>query len=239
VRHADRVSARQVGAREVIPIFPLGTVLVPGLVLPLHIFEPRYRRLVADLQARPADDRGFGVVAIREGWEVGETGVRALFEVGTLALVREVSPYPDGRFDLVANGDARFRVVRLVETGTPYLTAEVEWLDEPDGATPPEAKVLAHAVGRRFDAYRAAVTRSGAVEAAQMVELPDDPRTLSYLVAVAMVLDLSDRQRLLQAASTHDRLRSELGLLARETALVRELPSLPAVDLARTPSGMN
>jgi len=239
VRHADGVSARQVGAREVIPIFPLGAVLVPGLVLPLHIFEPRYRRLVADLQARPADDRGFGVVAIREGWEVGENGVRALFEVGTLAVVREVSPYPDGRFDLVANGDARFRVVRLVDTGTPYLTAEVEWLDEPDGAPAQETRVLSYAVGRRFDAYRAAVTRSGAVEAAQMLEMPDDPRTLSYLVAVAMVLDLSDRQRLLQAASTRQRLLDEIALLARETTLMRELPSLPAVDLARTPSGMN
>ena len=233
------MSARQVGSREVIPIFPLGTVLVPGLVLPLHIFEPRYRQLVADLQALPVDDRGFGVVAVREGWEVGEDGVRALFEVGTLALVRELSPYPDGRFDLVANGDARFRVVRLVDTGTPYLTAEVEWLDEPDGARPEETSLLGHAVGRRFDAYRAAVARAGAVEAAQMLELPDDPRTLSYLVAVAMVLDLSDRQRLLQVVSTRDRLQAELGLLSRETTLVRTLPSLPAVDLARTPSGMN
>ncbi len=72
-----------------------------------------------------------------------------------------------------------------------------------------------------------------------MLELPDDPRTLSYLVAVAMVLDLSDRQRLLQVVSTRDRLQAELGLLSRETTLVRTLPSLPAVDLARTPSGMN
>jgi len=233
------VSARQVGSREVIPIFPLGTVLVPGLVLPLHIFEPRYRQLVADLQALPVDDRGFGVVAIREGWEVGEDGVRALFEVGTLALVRELSPYPDGRFDLVANGDARFRVVRLVDTGTPYLTAEVEWLDEPDGARPEETSLLGHAVGRRFDAYRAAVAHAGAVEAAQMLELPDDPRILSYLVAVAMVLDLTDRQLLLEAPTTTERLRIEVALLGRETMLLAELPSLPAIDLARTTSGLN
>ena len=222
-----------------IPLFPLGTVLVPGLVLPLHVFEPRYRRLVADLQERPDDERGFGVVAIREGHEVGETGARALHEVGTLALLRTVVPYPDGRSDLVTNGDARFRLLSLVDAGTPYLSGEVEWLDEPAGASDAEISVLAHAVSRRFDAYRAVVARTGAVEAAQMLELPEDPRTLSYLVAVAMVLDLSDRQRLLQVVSTSERLQSELGLLGRETGLVRELPSLPAVDLARTPSGLN
>ena len=70
------MTERRVGERAVIPLFPLGTVLVPGLVLPLHIFEPRYRRLLADLAERPEADRGFGVVAIREGHEVGADGVR-------------------------------------------------------------------------------------------------------------------------------------------------------------------
>lgn len=233
------MTARQVGARAVIPLFPLGTVLVPGFVLPLHVFEPRYRQLVADLSTRPDDDRGFGVVAIREGHEVGDTGVKAMYDVGTLALLRTVTPYPDGRSDLVTNGDARFRLLRLVDTGAPYLSGEVEWLDEPDGAEPAEVGVAAQAVVRRFDEYRAAVAGTGAVEAAQMLELPDDARTLSYLVAVAMVLDLRERQALLEAVSTVDRLRAELALLGRETGLVRELPSLPAIDLARTPSGLN
>lgn len=233
------MTARQVGARAVIPLFPLGTVLVPGFVLPLHVFEPRYRRLVADLAERPADDRGFGVVAIREGHEVGETGVKALHDVGTLALLRSVTPYPDGRSDLVTNGDARFRLHRLVDSGTPYLCGEVEWLDEPAGAEPDEIALVSQAVVRRFDDYRAAVADTGAVEAAQMLDLPDDARTLSYLVAVAMVLDLRERQSLLEAATTRDRLRLELSLLGRETGLVRELPSLPAIDLARTPSGLN
>ena len=77
------VTGRRGGDRAVIPLFPLGTVLVPGLVLPLHVFEPRYRRLLADLAAKPEHERGFGVVAIREGHEVGEGGARALHEVGT------------------------------------------------------------------------------------------------------------------------------------------------------------
>ena len=236
---AAPVTARQVGARAVIPLFPLGTVLVPGLVLPLHVFEPRYQRLVHDLQTRREDDRAFGVVAIREGREVGEDGVRAMYEVGTLAVVREIVPRPDGRFDLMTNGDARFRVIGLAGSDAPYLMAEVEWLAEDAAGDEPEAALLAAGVRRRFDAYRAAVAAAGALEAAQMLELPEDPRILSYLVAVAMVLDLADRQLLLEAATTTGRLRRELPLLGRETMLVRRLASLPAVELARTPSALN
>jgi len=231
------VEGRQVGAREVIPLFPLGTVLVPGLVLPLHIFEPRYRRLLADLAEQPAERRGFGVVAIREGWEVGADGVQALHDVGTLALLRSVAGYPDGRADITTNGDARFRVLQLVDAGTPYHCAEVEWLGEDDGDG--DAEALGHAVAERFDHYREAVAGAGAVEAAQMAGLPPDPRTLSYLVAAAMVLDIRDRQVLLEAATTTDRLRTEMRLLARENVLMQELPSLPAVDLGRTPAGVN
>lgn len=237
VGHAGGVTGRRAGERAVIPLFPLGTVLVPGLVLPMHVFEPRYRQLLADLATKPEDERGFGVVAIREGHEVGEQGVRALHEVGTLALLRSISGWPDGRSDITTNGDARFRVLRLVEEGTPYTCAEVEWLgeDDGDGDTP----ALAQAVSARFDEYRAAVAGAGAVEAAQMLALSSEPRMLSYLVAVAMVLDIRDRQTLLEVATTTERLRGELSLLARENVLMRELPSLPAVDLARTASGVN
>jgi Lon protease-like protein len=231
------MGARRVGATAVIPLFPLGTVLVPGLLLPLHIFEPRYRQLVADLESRPEGDRGFGVLAIREGREVGADGARALFEVGTVAELREVERYPDGRADVMCNGDARFRLLRLVEVGTPYLSGEVEWLGEDDGDG--STASLAASVHRRFDLYRAAVAGAGAVEVAQMLELPDDPWVLSYLVAAAMVLDLRDRQQLLEAATTSARLRLEIALLARETAMLRQLPSLPAVDLARAVIGVN
>jgi uncharacterized protein len=233
------VTDRRVGGRAVIPLFPLGTVLVPGLVLPLHVFEERYRQLVRDLQTRREDDRAFGVVAIREGREVGADGATALYDVGTLAVVREIVPYPDGRFDVTTNGDARFRVLALAESDAPYVMAEVEWLAEDTEGDDAEAEILSRGVVRRFDAYRAAVASTGAVEAAQMLALPDDPRILSYLVAVAMVLDLSDRQLLLEAATTRDRLRIEVALLARETTLMQQLPSLPAVDLARTSSGLN
>ena len=237
--NGEGVSERQAGDRSVIAVFPLGTVLVPGLVLPLHIFEPRYRTLIHDLLALPAPERGFGVVAIREGHEVGVDGARALADVGTFAVLREVDAYNDGRFDIVTNGDARFRLLSLVDSGTDYLRAEVEWLAEDDGGTPGEAELIAVSVQRRFDLYRALLASVGASGAEQIMYLPDDPRTLSYLVTAAMVLDTSDCQALLEAPTTTERLRHALTLLTRESTLVRELPSLPAINLARTPSGLN
>ena len=88
-----------------------GSVLFPGLALPLHIFEERYRLLVARLSEGEDDiDRSFGVVAIRAGHEVGASSVAALHEVGTTALLRRVTPYPDGRSDIVSVGARRFRL---------------------------------------------------------------------------------------------------------------------------------
>ena len=110
---------------DLMPIFPLGTVLYPGLLLPLHIFEDRYRQLVRDLVALPDDaERRFGVVAIREGREVGSDGVRALHEVGCTAELSQVEAYEDGRFDLVTVGATRFRVL-AIDTSMPYLQGEV------------------------------------------------------------------------------------------------------------------
>ncbi len=76
---------------ETLPLFPLGTVLFPGLLLPLHIFEDRYRKLVRDLLAGP-EPRRFGVIAIRKGRETGIGGISALHEVGCTATLRHTSP---------------------------------------------------------------------------------------------------------------------------------------------------
>src|SRR4051794_6839646 len=96
-----------------LPLFPLSTVLVPGLVLPLHIFEPRYRQLVSDLEALPEDDREFGVVAIREGREVGAGSLRALYDVGCAATLQQVTQLPDGRSQILSTGARRFRLLDL------------------------------------------------------------------------------------------------------------------------------
>jgi Lon protease-like protein len=123
---------------ELIPLFPLGTPLFPGIVLPLQIFEPRYRRLMRDLQARPegGDGRFFGVVAIRQGWEVEQVApAEALYDIGCTARVQAVRPQPDGGFRIVTVGGERFRLLDVVVgDDPPYLQAEVEWLAEEEAA---------------------------------------------------------------------------------------------------------
>lgn len=212
-----------------IPLFPLGSLLVPGLILPLHIFEPRYRRLVQDLLERPEDERAFGVIAIREGHEVGEQGAQALYDVGTLALLREVTPYDDGRYDIVTVGTQRFSLGAL-DSSLPYLQAAVRVLDEEPGEGAP---ALAGSVGRAFAGYRALLTDD------ESTELPEDPGVLSYLVAAAVIADLPIRQDFLAAANDAERLRQELAYLAREMAVISALPSLPAVELIREQQSPN
>lgn len=123
---------------ELIPLFPLSAPLFPGIVLPLNIFEPRYRRLVRDLLALPAgsDRRFFGVAAIRQGWEVERISpAEALYDIGCTARLRSVDPQPDGTFRIVAAGDRRFRLLDVVVgEEPPYLQAEVEWLAEEEAA---------------------------------------------------------------------------------------------------------
>lgn len=212
-----------------LPLFPLGTVLVPGLVLPLHIFEPRYRRLVADLQALPEDEREFVVVAIREGREVGTDGAQELFDIGTVTTVREISALDDGRFDIVTVGARRVRLGDL-DTSLPYLRAETfDVPEEPGGDTEP----LAATVAQAFVEYRSMFTDDDGSS------LPDDARVLSYLVAAAVVIDLPGRQGLLEAPTDVDRLRAELAFLRRENSLIAALPSLPAVDLLRDEASPN
>lgn len=121
---------------EVIPLFPLGSPLFPGVVLPLHVFEPRYRRLVHDLLALPGSERSFGVVAIRQGWEVERVApAEALYDVGCTARLQVVRPQPDGGFHLVTVGGERFRLLDvLVGEEPPYLRAEVAWLADEEAA---------------------------------------------------------------------------------------------------------
>ncbi len=220
--YADAVTAR-------LPLFPLGTVLFPGVPLPLHVFEERYRSLVRDLLTAPDEERRFGVVAIREGREVGDEGIRALHGFGCVARLRRVEPYADGRFDVVATGAQRFRLIDL-DVSRPYLSGNVELLDEPSGTS---AVTVAQSVRVLFTAYRRALG-TGADDA-----LPADPAVLSYLVAAAAVLDLTDKQSLLEAPDATERLQRELRLLRRETALLGLLPSLPGVDLTRVPVSPN
>jgi Lon protease-like protein len=213
----------------VLPIFPLGTVLLPGLALPLHIFEDRYRRLVADLLELPEKElRQFGVVAIRQGREVGEHAATSLHEVGCTAVVQQVRAYPDGRFDLLAVGVCRFTLGDLDPVSAPYLRATVHWLPEDEG----DGAELVAQVQSALLAYAQAMQDRGG-QPLGLPELPDEPLPLSYLATAALSVDTATRQRLLAAANAGARLRMALGLLRRESGLLGQLPSVNAADLSR------
>ncbi len=212
-----------------LPVFPLGTVLFPGLVLPLHIFEERYRELVRHLVGLPEGaPREFGVVAIRAGWEAALGAGRAdgevtLHEVGCTAELRQVTELADGGFDIVTVGRRRFRIAEVDESAAPYLTAEVEWLPEPAG-TDETVGLLAARVISVFRRYLGLI-RPTPQEVSE--QLPEDATVLSHLVAATAALTVADRQRLLAIDDTAARLRAELRLLNRETALLRHVRAVP------------
>lgn len=211
---------------EMLPLFPLSTVLFPGMRLPLHIFEPRYRQLVADLLERP-EPRQFGVLAIRKGRETGTSGVAALYEVGCVATVRQIEPREDGRYDLLTVGAQRFRLLGM-DRSLPYLRGEIEPLPDAVG----EPAVAARATGQVQQAFRgylnALADRGGGV--ISVAELPDEPILLSYIVGAAMIIDLPDRQSLLAAPDALSRLRAERSLLVREIGMLRATTSRAAPD---------
>lgn len=212
-----------------LPLFPLSTVLFPGLVLPLQIFEERYRILLAELLARPEPDRVFGVVAIRLGREAGAPDVGALYDVGCTAVVRSARERPDGMLEIVTTGAERF-ALHAVHHDRPYLTGTVETLADPphDAQTERWNEVVRMA----YQDYLSALRQAGAA-VDELPELPADALALSYLVAASVQVDLPVRQALLAAPEAGARLRDELVLLRRESRLLRALGALPAPDLAR------
>src|SRR5690348_17673260 len=220
---------------ETLPLFPLGTVLYPGLLLPLHIFEDRYRQLVRDLLDGP-EPRRFGVIAIRKGRETGVDGVSALYEIGCTATLRRVAKHEDGRFDLVTVGTERFRLAGLDES-RPYLQGQVDLLTEETGNAQ-EAGLAARAVCGAFHGYLETLARRDPAQVG-LPDLPDDPTALSYLVAASMILDLPVRQSLLAEPDALHRLAAERALLARETTMLRSLTATPAPEFRNTPYNPN
>lgn len=216
-----------------VPVFPLNTVLFPGVVAPLHIFEDRYRALIRDLLriAEPRD-RVFGVIAIREGYEVGERGRQSLHRVGTLVQVTEVERYDDGRFDIEVAGRQRL-VIEEIDTSGEYLRAEVDLIEEDSALEDPIAEEEASRTLATFETYRAELSdlRGGPVLAGVM---PQDPLYLSYSLAATCLLSLAERQSLLEAPDAVTRLRVLRASLREEMRAMRALPSLPATEVART-----
>jgi Lon protease-like protein len=158
------------------------------------------------------------VVAIKQGLEVGEDEVPVLHDVGCVAEIRRVDEYADGRYDIVTFGGPRFRLREVDEEGRPYLRGAVEYLpDEPGGD--------ARAVAAAFAGYCRAVAAARDEEVSEPALPEDDPVLVSYVVAAAMRLDLPEKQALLEVPDVTTRLRTELSLLRRETALLAARPA--------------
>ena len=214
-----------------ISLFPLNTILVPGLVLPLHIFEPRYRLMVQELLEIPdEEEREFGVVAIRDGHDVTTMGIDALHPIGISAVMREVAPSEGGRYDIVTTGARRFTVTAL-DTSSPLLSAEVEWLPEPVPVESAELSLLTKSTLSEFSAYRAALSGGLNSDVSIFEELPKDPVVVGYLLTAAILLPTDERQALLAAETAKSRLELVRTLLRRETSLIQHFGALPAIDL--------
>lgn len=200
---------------EQLPLFPLGTVLFPGMILPLHIFEQRYQDMLAMcLESDPI----FGVVLIRGGREVGEKP--EVHNVGTAATLLRAVRYSDGRYDIAVRGGRRFRV-RGGHWEKGYLTAEIDWLETEGVATiTSEAQDLLAPAIQSFLNYLTLVEAATSVSI-ERADLGGDPIVAGYAISEMLPLAAVERQRLLEADSPAARLRDLLQILRRERDLLR------------------
>lgn len=208
-----------------IPLFELGVVLFPHMPLQLHVFEERYRAML-----RHCDEQGtgFGVVAIREGVEVG--GGAVAYEVGTLAQIRRHERLDDGRANLLVTGATRFRVTRRIDSH-PFPAGEVEYLEDTPG-DPAALQRLAPEVRESFQRY-AATLQQLAAQDPSVDELPDDPELLGYLAAAALQVEIPHKQRMLEAGDAAERLRMCMALLRREETLLDRMLARTGATIAR------
>jgi Lon protease-like protein len=203
------------GIRE-LPLFPLPLVLFPGVPLPLHIFEPRYRRMLADIRA---SDSLFGLScfdASESGGEIPPVG-----HIGCVAEVTEVQPLPDNRSNILTLGLIRYRLESYVERGDPYLVGRVSFFEDEEEETG-VLEERAEEVSKLFMRIARAV-RIINDERASLPDLPPtEPERLSFLVAAAMELDTEVKLELLELRSTAERLKRLRDMLARAVANYEE-----------------
>ena len=190
-------------------LFPLNTVLFPGQVLPLHIFEERYRHMIGQ-----CIDKGlpFGVALIQEGEEVG--GLAKPYAVGTMAHITQVERLDDGRLDIITVGEMRFRVVSLRQAPEGYLRASVilwPWLPGDENAT----QMLVQSVRDRLRRYVGMLSRASGISL-EADDLPEQPAALACLTAIALQVAQTEKQKLLTSPSITALLFKEAGLLRRE-----------------------
>jgi len=190
----------KVRGQHELPLFPLPVVLFPGVPLPLHIFEPRYRQMLSDIQLAK---NLFGLAYFDPS--SAESEVPPAGHIGCVAEVTEVQTFPDGRSNILTLGVIRYRMESYVERGDPYLVARVSYFEDDEE----DEQILAapsREVAETFTRIAQAV-RTINDERATLPDISDtEPQRLSFLVAAAMEIDAEVKQELLELRSTSERL---------------------------------
>jgi Lon protease-like protein len=198
-----------------LPLFPLNTVLFPGMILPLHIFEERYKLMI---ERCVEEERPFGVLLIREGKEVGGTAVP--YTVGTTTLIASVTRVDGGRMNIITVGLERFRL-RTLRSEQPYLVGDAEPWPLTGGNTE-----LAHAqVGpvRALLRQYLSLLAQAQGHRIEIDDVPTDPRTLALLVAITLQLPMSEKQGLLAQPNVVRMLLAERAIMNREQLLLNHI----------------
>jgi Lon protease-like protein len=207
-----------------LPLFPLATVLFPGVPLPLHIFEPRYRQLLEDIQTGAGL---FGLSYFDASADHGEAP--AIGSIGCVAKLTDTQTFPDGRSNILTVGLIRYRIEAYVDHGAPYLVAQVSYFE--DEAEDTETLLLENS--REVAEMFTRIARAVRIINDERTNLPNisdtEPERLSFLVAAAMEVETEVKQELLELRSTSARLRRLRDILARavsgyeERARIHEL----------------
>jgi ATP-dependent Lon protease len=204
--------------REVheLPLFPLPLVLFPGVPLPLHIFEPRYRQMLTDIRGT---HNLFGLSYFDS--TTSDKEIPGAGHIGCAAEITETQALPDGRSNILTVGVIRYRVEGFVECGTPYLVAKVSFFED-DEEDVDLLRDSSHEVAETFSRIARAV-RTINDERASLPDISDtEPQRLSFLVAAAMEIDADVKQELLELRSTSERLRRLRDMLARAVTSYEE-----------------
>ena len=197
-----------------LPLFPLNVVLFPTMILPLHIFEERYKEMVRTCLK---SDSRFGVVLIKEGEEVGAPATP--HNVGTVARITRISPQDDGRMNLLVMGERRFHVMEVTQW-QPYMIAQVRFPEEVLGDPPPTAEEV-DPVRVALDQYLRTLLglRGGWV---REVPCPTNPVELAFYISAVLRGENEERQRILEAPTAKERLELLLPIIHREHQRNRE-----------------
>jgi Lon protease-like protein len=226
----SEASEKVIGVRD-LPIFPLSIVLFPGVPLPLHIFEQRYRQMLNDIRV---SNNLFGISYFDVSTSPQE--IPPAGHIGCVAEVSETQTLPDGRSNILTVGVIRYRIEEYVERGDPYLVARVSFFEDEED----DNELLRNSsreVAETFTRIARAV-RTINDERASLPDISDtEPQQLSFLVAAAMEVDTDLKQELLEMRSTSERLRRLRDMLARAVSSYEERARIHEVAKGNGHSG--